>query len=208
MSLVTGTPIGSVTTQEDLYIDGAPNIFYQDYTATPLWNPDGDGYYWGMSGTSTYGVKELGCITEVSLEQGVTANDVRCDTVGLKGTIQRRDYIDFIFSLQSFFPLSIYAEIGGFSAATVVTNYEKMGMGVFDNTQYWMVYAPRVYSDDAGDYLTVHLHKCQFVNPGPLQMRYGEPWIQSFTLRAFADTTKPSTQQFGTLIRFDRSVLG
>jgi len=207
MSLVTGTPIGSLTSQEELYIDGAPNIYYQDYEADPLNNPDGDGYYWGMSGTATYGVKGLACITEVSLEQGITANEVRCDTVGVKNTIQRRDYIDLTFSLQTIMPLSIFAEIAGFSAADVGTGTEKVGMGVIDNNQFWMVYAPKVYNDDVGDYLLIHLHKAQFVEPGALEMRYGEPWMQQFTLRAYADDTKPSTQQFGVLVRADISAL-
>ena len=207
MALVTGTPLGNITSQEDIYIDGAPNIYFQDYNANPLFNPDGNGYYWGMSGTTTYPAKELACVTDVSLEQGITANDVRCDTVGLKATIQRRDYVDFIFSLQSLLPLSTFADISNFSPATVITDLEKVGIGTIDNNQFWMVYAPKVYNDEVGDYLVVHLHKCQFVNPGPLQMRYGEPWIQQFTLRAYADTTKPTAAQFGTLIRSDASAL-
>jgi hypothetical protein len=208
MSLTTGTPVGNVVSQEEIYPDGAPNIYYQDYNADPLWNPDADGYYWGMSGTTAYPANELACVTEVSLQQGITANDVRCDTVGLKATVQRRDYIDFIFSTQNPFPLSSFANMMNVSPADVVTNFEKVGLGTIDNTQFWHVYAPKVYNDETGDYLVVDLHKCQFVNPGALQMRYGQPWLQQFTLRAYADTTKPAAQQFGTLIRFDPSVLG
>ena len=70
-----------------------------------------------------------------------------------------------------------------------------------------MVYAPKVYNDDVGDYLLIHLHKAQFVEPGDLQMRYGEPWIQQFTLRAYADTTKPEGQKFGVIVRGDLSAL-
>ena len=44
-SLVTGTPIGSLTVQEDIYLEGAPTIFVQDYNADPLFNPDADGFY-------------------------------------------------------------------------------------------------------------------------------------------------------------------
>ena len=146
MALVTGTPLGNITSQEDIYIDGAPNIYFQDHNANPLFNPDGNGYYWGMSGTTTYPAKELACVTDVSLEQGITANDVRCDTVGLKATIQRRDYVDFIFSLQSLLPLSTFADISNFSPATVITDLEKVGIGTIDNNQFWMVYAPKVYN--------------------------------------------------------------
>ena len=207
MALVTGTPFSSTTAQEEIYLDGAPNIYYQDNEANPFNNPDGDGYYWGLSGTPTYAVKELACITDVSFMQGVTANEVRCDTVGVKNTIQRRDYVDLQFSLQTFFPLSIFAEIAGFSTADVSTGLEKVGIGNYDNNQFWMVYAPKVYNDDVGDYLLIHLHKAQFVEPGDLQMRYGEPWIQQFTVRAYADTTKPEGQKFGVIIRSDASAL-
>src|SRR3972149_639611 len=184
MSLVTGTPFGTINQQEEIYIDGAPTIFYQKYEAGLFNNPDADGYYWGLSGTPTYPVKELACITDVSFMQGVTANDIRCDTVGVKGTIQRRDYVDMQFSLQNILPLSIFAEIAGFSPATVVTDMEKVGIGNFNNNQFWHVYAPKVYNEDVGDYLMFNLHKAQFVEPGDLQFRYGEPWIQQFTLRA------------------------
>lgn len=207
MALVTGTPEGNLTNQEELFIDGAPNIFYQDFNADPLSNPDGDGYYYGLSGTTNYPAKGLSCITDVSFAQGVTANDIRCDTVGVKGTIQRRDYIDFVFSTQTFFPLSIYAEMANFSAATVGSNMEKVGIGLIDNNQFWMVYAPKVYNDDVGDYLLIHLHKAQFVEVGELQLRYGDPWIQQFTLRGYADDSKPSAAQFGTILRIDPSAI-
>jgi len=207
MALVTGTPIGSITSQEEIYLDGAPNIYFQDYNATPLFNPDGDGYYWGMSGTSSYPARELACVTEVSLEDGIVANDVRCDTVGLKATVQRREYIDFIFTVQNIFPLVTFADLANWSAAEVFTGLEKVGMGTIDNTQYWMVYAPKVYNDDVGDYLVIQLHKCQIVNPSALNMPFGEVWNRQITFRAFADTTKPSTQQFGTVIRSDASAL-
>ena len=207
MSLVTGTPYSAVSAQEEIYLDGAPNIYFQDNAADPLFNPDANGYYWGMSGTAAYAVKELACVTEVAFGQGVTANDIRCDTIGLKGTIQRRDYVELTFTLQSMLPLSTYSQLAGFSTAVVGSGRESVGIGEFDNTQYWMVYAPKVYNADVGDYLLIHLHRCQFVEPGELQMRYGEPWMQSFSLRGYADTTKLSTMSFGTIIRSDLSAI-
>lgn len=207
MSLITGTPPGTTNSQESLYIEGAPTIYFQDYSAPILNNPDGNGYYWGMSGTATYPVKELDCITEVSFMQGITANQIRCDTVGVKGEIQRRDYVALQFSLQSFMPLSILANIMGFSTATVSAPEELVGMGNFNNNQYWHVYAPRVYDEDVGDYLFIWLHKAQFVEPGDWQLRYGEPWVMQFTLRGFADTTYPSTQRFGVIRRADLSAV-
>jgi len=207
MALITGSPQGTTISQEELYFDGAPNVYFQDYSAAPLNNPDADGYYWNMSGTPTYPVYELACVTDVSLEEGITSNDVRCDTVGVKSTIQRRDYVDFIFTLHALMPLSVFAKISNYSTADVGTGTEKVGIGTINNNQYWHLYAPKVYNDDAGDFLVVDLHKGQMINPGALQMRYGENWIKTFTFRSFADTTVPTTQQFGVLFRSDASAL-
>ena len=207
MSLVTGTPLGGSTSQEEIYLDGAPNIYLQDYLADPLNNPDGDGYYWGMSGTTAYPYIGLACVTDVTFMQGVTANDIRCDADGVKGTIQTRDYVDFAFTTKNLFPLSIYTKLAGFSTATVGTGTEKVGIGGFNNNQYYMVYAPKVYNEDTGDYLLIHLHKAQPVEPAELAMLYGDSWSQSFVLRSYADSTKPSTQRFGVIIRSDASAL-
>jgi len=59
VTIATGTPIGTIQTQESTYAYGSPYIYIQDATATPLWNPDAQGFYWGMSGTSTYNVFEI-----------------------------------------------------------------------------------------------------------------------------------------------------
>ena len=207
MSLITGSPIGSVVNAEELYIEGAPNLYVQDYSADPLFNPDGDGYYYGLSGTSSYPVYGLACVDSVTFQQGITANDIRCDTVGNKGMIQRRDYVQFTFNLKTLMPLSMYAKIANFSDALVSAPYEKVGIGGFNNNRYWMVYAPKVYDEDSGDWLLFHLHRAQFVEPGDLTFNYGEPWVQSFSVRAFADDTRPSTQRFGVIVRTDVSAI-
>ena len=67
MGLLTGTPLGTIVSQEDLYVEGAAYVYFQDATATPLNNPDLDSYYWGLSGTASYNVYNLGCIQDVSL---------------------------------------------------------------------------------------------------------------------------------------------
>jgi len=212
LALVTGTPLGNVDNAEELYIEGAPNLYVQDYNADPLFNPDGDGYYYGMSGTSSYPVYGLACVDSVTFQQGITANDIRCDTircdtVGNKGMIQRRDYVQFTFNLKTLMPLSMYAQIANLDTALVSAPYEKVGIGGFNNTKYFMVYAPKVYDETNGYWLLFHLHKAQFVEPGDLTFNYGEPWIQQFSVRGFADDTKPTTQRFGTIIRVDPNAI-
>jgi hypothetical protein len=69
-----------------------------------------------------------------------------------------------------------------------------------------MVYAPKVYNEDVGDYFVIHLHKAKFVEAWTINMPFGSPWqITGLRVRAYADTTKPSTQQFGVIVRSDAS---
>ena len=207
-ALATGTPLGNGLSQEDLYIEGSPFIIIQDYNANLLNNPDADGYYWGLSGTVTYPYKIIGCVQDVSLTEGLTLNDVRCDTVGVKDTVQRRDYVEFNLTILSEFPLSISTDFLNLSPATVITDMEKVGIGSINNTKFYHVYAPKVYDEDNGDLLIFNLHKAKFVDAWTIEFRQGEAWaITGVKLRAFADTTKPANQKFGTIIRSDASAL-
>jgi hypothetical protein len=207
--LVTGAPVGSITAQEELYIEGAPYLYFQDATANPLNNPDSDGFYWNLSGTVSYPVYRIGCIQDVSLTEGLTINQVRCDTVGDKDTIQRRDYIEFAFTFTSLFPLSALRHLMKLgSAPTVVTDMEKQGIGGINNNVFYHVYAPKVYDDTAGDLVAFHLHRAKFVEAFTVNMRSGEPWmVEGIRLRAYADETKPVAQRFGSILRLDVSAL-
>ena len=208
MTLITGSPIGNVLTQEDLYIEGAPYIYFQDYTATPLHNPDANGYYWGLSGTSTYPVYLIGCAVDVSLTEGVTMNDVRCDAVGSKDVIQRRDYVEFNLTVQSLFPLAVLSKMMNLSTPTSPTDMEYVGIGPINNNKKYMVYAPKIYDEDTGDHLMFHLHKAKFVDAWTIEFRQGEAWqMTGVKLRAFADDTKPTSQLFGVIMRSDPSAL-
>ena len=208
MTLITGTPIGNVDSQDEIYLEGAPNIYIQQYEASPLNNPDADGYYWGMSGTTTYPVFSIGCVQDVSLTEGLTMNAIRCDAVGDKGTIQRRDYVEFDITILTPFPLSSLRHLLNMSSPTVGTNVEKMGIGKINNNRFYMAYCPKVYDEDTGDYLLFHLHKAQFVDAWTINMKSGEPWtVNGLKLRAYADDTKPAGQLFGVVVRSDESAL-
>jgi hypothetical protein len=208
MTMVTGTPEGTVISQEDLYIEGSPMIYFQDYRANPLNNPDTDGFYWNMSGTTTYPVKNIGCPLDVSLTEGVTMNDVRCDTVGSKDIIQRRDYIELNLTISSLFPITSVADIMNLSTPTVAAGIEKVGIGAINNSQKWMVYMPRVYDETTGEYLMIHLHKAKFIDAWSLDMKSGEAWtLSNIKIRAFADDSKPSTARFGTILRSDAAIV-
>lgn len=207
--LVTGVPVGTIVAQEELYIEGAPYIYFQDATANPLNNPDSDGYYWNLSGTSSYNVYRVGCIQDVSLTEGLTINQVRCDTIGDKATIQRRDYLEFNFSFTSLFPLTALSKLLNLGATvTSGTGKEKVGISSINNNQFYHFYCPKVYDEQNGDFIALHIHRGQFVDAFTINMRSGEPWmVEGIKVRAYADETKPAAQKFGVFIRGDASAL-
>jgi len=207
--LITGYPLGNIDAQEEIYIEGSPYIYFQDSTADLLNNPDVDGFYWNLSGTSTYPVMRVGCNMNVSLTEGLTINQIRCDTIGDKGTIQRRDYIELAFDYSSLMPLSIARHLLKFgSAVTSGSGFEKAGIGAINNNQYFHAYLPKVYDTENGDYVAMTFHRAQFVDAFTISMNSGEPWVVSgMKLRAYADETKPAAQVFATAIRFDPSAI-
>lgn len=210
MSLVTGTPVGNVLTQEDIYIAGAPTIFIQDYSADLWKNPDSDGFYYGLSGTSTYPVYEVACLSDVSLTEDITLNDVLCDNIGVKDTIQQRNFVEFEFTVKSLFPLRNMSQL--LSLGTVTQNSgegtEKVGIGKINNQSFWHVWSPAVYDESTGDHVAVHFNRAKFVDAWTIDMPFGEPWmVTGIRLRAYADSTKPAAQQFGMILRVDPSVI-
>jgi hypothetical protein len=205
MGLVTGVPQGVITEQSEVYLEGAPYIYYQELPATPLWNPDGDGYYWGISGTSV----ELACYEDVQLSEDVTVNAIRCDKTGDAAVIQKRNYLELSLTLSNLLPLSTIAPILK-SGSDVLTSapFEKMGIGTIDNNMFYRVWLPKVYDADAFDFVTMTLHRCQFINPFNITMRAGQQWqIGGINIRAFADADLPDAQKFATVIRYDPSLI-
>lgn len=208
MSLVTGTPLGTINQQDDIYLDAAPSLWFQDNTANPLNNPDGDGFYWGITGSPTYPAYELSCYEGVQLVSEYESNAIRCDTVGDKGQIQKLNHIDLTFTLKTLLPLDTLTHI--LKGGVVTTNAgatEKFGIGQPNNQQYWRVYGAVVYDAVAGDYINFTGHRCQFVDAWTLAFNYGTPSTLAVTLRAFADDSKPSDQLFMTVIRADPSAI-
>ena len=209
MALVTGSPFGTLETAEELYLNKAPYIYFQDYNAAPFYNPDSEGFYWQMTGTATYNVFPIGCPFDVSLSDDVTMNDMRCDNVGVKDTAQQRNFVELGFTMSSLFPPQVLRHIlhGGAVTESTVNHTQKFGLGAINNDQFWMVYAPLVYNEEVGDYIAIHIHKAKFVNSFNIAMTHGTNWALGVKLRAYADTTKPSTQQFLNWIRSDASVI-
>ena len=208
MALATGTPQGNIISQEEEYLEGAPYIYFQDNDASPRFNPDAQGYYWNLSGTSVYPVYNLGCILNVSLTEGVTMNDVRCDTIGVKDTIQKRDYVEFNLEVQSLLPLTVLRHLLNLPAPTTGTGFETVGISRINNSQRYMVYAPMVYDEANAGWLMFHLHRAKFVDAWTINMTYGEAWkVTGIKIRAYADESKPANQIFGVIRRADPTAL-
>jgi hypothetical protein len=209
MGLITGTPIGSLINPESIYLEGAPYIYFQDYTANELNNPDAQTYYWGLSGTSTYPVYLLGCVSNVSLSENITINQVRCDNIGDVASVQRRHYLQFSLEIQTIFPLSVLAHVIKSPQTTYSAGgLQKMGVGSINNNQFYHIYAPKVYDDVTGDYVSFTLHKAQFVDAFSLAMTMGTNWkLSGLKIMAYADDTKPANQLFATIIRADQGAI-
>jgi len=208
MALVTGSPAGTQQAAESIYLEGAPNIYFQDYEAGPWYAPDSDGFYWNLTGTATYNVFEVGCPVDVSMVEDITVNDVLCDNSGVQDTIQQRNSVTFQFSIKSFFPYQTLRHLLNYGAVTETAPTQKMGIGAISSTQFWQVYAPKVYDQDNGDYIWIYLAKAKFVESPTVEMPFGDAWmISGLQLRGFFDTTKPAAQAFGMWGRLDPSVI-
>ena len=211
MALVTGAAIGNIVEQDsEILVEGAPWIYLQDYQADHLNNPDGDGYYWGLSGTTTYPVYSLACYEDVGLGEDLTVNAVRCDKVGDLAVIQKLNHLEFTFALSTLFPLTTSRPILRGSEVFVdqVNGLEKMGIGPINNAQFWRLYLPKVYDEDNGDYVSITIHRVQFVDAWTIAMPSGDKWmIGGITAWGLVDEDLPSAQQFATIIRADLSAI-
>ena len=207
MPLVTGTPVGNILSQEEKYLEGSPYLYIQDYRATPLNHPDANGYYWNLSGTSTYPIYSLGCIQDTKFTDNVTLNMIRCDTVGDKAAIQRRNYIEIDFQLNSLLPLSITRILMKMFDSTVVSGKEYVGVSKINNNIYWMVYAPKVYDEVAGYWVMSHYHRCQVTGNFVWDNNLAGHKLTGVKIMALIDETKPANQMFGVIARMDSNAL-
>jgi hypothetical protein len=134
-------------------------------------------------------------------------NDVMCDAVGVKDTVQRRDYVELDLTISSLFPLSATSILLNVSQAESVAGEESVGIGGINNQRRYMVYMPKVYDADSADWLVMHLHKAKLVDAWTINMTGGEAWnLTGVKIRAYADTTKPDSQRFGVIKRFDATI--
>ena len=207
------TPTGTLTASEDLYIEGAPYFYFGGEHAQ---NPDPEGFYWGLTGTAENPVFAVGCYEDFRFGDDVTINAVRCDTIGDAALVQRRNFMYISFTLKSMLPFDILSRIlrGGDveeqladPGPPVTEGTEIFGFGEIDNTVFYLCYFSRVYDPDAGDFVAVTGHRCQFVDAWEIATPWAEAWRVGVTMRLFADDDMPVDQRFATMIRLDPSEL-
>jgi hypothetical protein len=211
MTLGTGTavPTGGITVGEDIYPEGGPRVFFQSYEDCPEANePDSDGFYWGLSGTTACPVYEVTCYEAISLVDTVTRNPVTCDALGTVDEIQRRDSMELQFTIKSLFPFSQLVSMlrGSGYTLNATEEAEKFGVGEVPN-ELFHVFFSRIYDSEAGDYYSFTGHRARFVEASPLNMPYADVHNIAVVMKLFADRTKPPGQYFGTFVRYDPSVL-
>ena len=206
MALVTGTPDGTITAMDEIFLEGAPFIYYQDYDGPVI--QDAESYFWGLSGTTAFPVFQLACYEDVSLGTDMTVNSIRCDQIGDKDVIQKLNHLEFTLTLSSLFPLSALQNVIRAGGYTLSGKVEKMGIGPINNNELYKVYLPKVYDEDTGDWLSITIHRAKFVDAWTMNMPSGDKWtITGVTVWGLADESKPSAQQFATVVRADPSAL-
>lgn len=210
MSLTgTATPQGTITTMEDVFLEGGPDVYFEDYSGNYRYNPDSNGFYWGLSGNATYPAYKVGCYENFHLKDNVTLNDVQCDSFGVVRTIQHRNYLEITFDLKSLLPYTVLRHMlkgGGVPVTNASDDLQIFGLGRIDNNQRWKVYFPLVYDTANSYFVAVTLHKAQFVDAWDWNWQYGNSHMVNMTMRAYFDSTKPTGQEFATVARVDSGV--
>ena len=199
-------PTGTLNDQEDIYIDGGPDLYFGGVSK---YSPDDNGYYWGISGTADLPVHKVGCYENAQWSDNLTTNAIRCDTIGDVGNISRRNYLELTFDLKALLPLSILRYLLRLSSSLSVPadDAEYAGIGEVNQQEYHKVFFSKIYDTDAGDWLAVTGHRCQFEWSGAMQFRYGQEWMVGVRCRFFSDEDMPSDQRFATMVRYDPSVI-
>jgi hypothetical protein len=215
MALVTGTPLGNLIQQDTIYLDSAPPIFFQDSddgsgvgTVGLLNTPDANGFYWGLSGTVNNPVYQLGCIEGIQLSANIDQTNIRCDTSGDQGMIQKVSALSLTATVKTLLPFTTLRHIiRGGAVTTVSGQTEQFGIGQVNNQKYYYLWLPSVYDPDNGDYFAITGFKCQFTESWAIDFAYGAPSTVGINLMMFADETKPSDQLYASLIRRDPSAI-
>ncbi len=199
-------PTGTINEADDIYIEGGPDLWIGDDLQ---YGPDSNGYYWGITGTVANPVQKLGCYENFQIQDNVTINEIRCDTVGVVGNIVRRNYLEITFDLEQLLPLEQLKVLLRWSSSLKdpATDTEYAGIGEINQQDYHIIYFSRIYDADAGDWVSWTATRVQFEWSGAIQMRYGQPWMVGVRMRCFANADLPSNQRFATVVRYDPSAV-
>jgi hypothetical protein len=199
-------PSGTTSEAEDIFLEGGAEVYFGGVRQH---SPDDNGWYWGVTGVVGNPVYHAGCYENLQLSDNMQVSDIRCDTVGMTGQTVRRNFLELTLDVKALFPLSQLRYMLRWSDAESVPadEVEYAGIGQVNQQEYYIIYLARVYDEATDDWVSITLHRAQFEHAGALQMRYGEEWVVGIRIRAFADDSLPSEQQFATVVRYDPSVI-
>jgi hypothetical protein len=214
VTLITGSPVGNIVNSQTQLVDSPPVFYFQEKinadgtTVGHLNNPDADGFYYNLSGTTARPVYEGGCYENFQLSDIRDVNMVRCDAEGDRSAIQRRNSLQVTFTLKEFFKLDKLRHMLNFGDVTTTASHsEKAGVGQIDNTKFYYLWFPSVYDENTGDYFSWHIHRAQFTNAWAMSYTYANPATVTIQVTGFSEPSLPAAQRFATVFRLDPSAL-
>jgi len=204
----TITPTGQINVGEDIYLEGGPTVWFQSADAPLANDPDSNDVYYGLSGTGTHPIYEIGCYDDFQFVDEVTTNAVQCQALGTVDELQRREHLMATFTLKSLLPFSILSRVmrGGAVITAALDGTEAFGLGEINSQKYHLYFA-RQYDPDTGDYVSITCHRAVFTNASPLSTPYADAWNIPVEMKVLADRSKPRDQRFATVLRLDPSVI-
>ena len=213
------TPTGTGTlTQTELYLEGAPDFWFGGNVQLD----SSTGFYWNLKANPGYPLYKMGCYTDFRLQDNIAMADIRCDTDGVRGSIEKRNFLSVTFNCLSMFPMSIFQKIVGRGGDGTVADptyildasqhAEFVGLGFIansgaGNSVYFPCYFSKVYDTASGAFLSFTGHRCRFTDMTEIAFTYGQPYAFRVTLHMYADSTKPTGQRFCTVVRYDPTML-
>jgi hypothetical protein len=203
---MSATPTGTLVVTENLYIEGAPYIYFGGELQ---YAPDANGYYWGITGTAANPVHKVGCFENLQWSENSSNNDIQCDTIGVVASIARRNYLELSFDMKSFLPLEQLKIMLRWTSYLSVPgeDIEYAGIGEINQNDFHNIYLSKTYDTNTNDYISITATRCQFFWNGQIQFRYGDPWMVGVILRMYANDDLPADQRFATVVRYDPSAI-
>lgn len=189
-------PTGANVISPAGFLTSFDGVFIQD-SAAPMANTT--PYPWGLTGTPTYPVYNLGCLSGVTFTPTIEDMVIECDNGGEVYRTRRVKGYTISGTLKSVLPLSFLSNILGLGTPTDDTtqSIEFAPVGVYVPRTFHVLIAGKYDNGSVGFYF----YKCT-ISGSNFKMPAGTNSAEvSLDITAFADTALPSTHSFGAVLR-------